>query len=118
MEALPRHPQHPSPYPHQIVEDQSLQPAKLAAAAAMQLDPALMDMDQLPASTTVSGVGNADDGEEQWINDVHADSAVENDDNDARNEQWRSNRRAHLIKEAEMMRAALSAKEREIDELR
>ena len=76
-------------------EDYALQ-AKPAAAAAegMQLDPALIDAGRRSLS--------------------HSQSQ---EDGGTDRESWRSEKRTQLMREAEEMRAALRAKEREIDEL-
>ncbi|KAL2438541.1 hypothetical protein ABEF95_011579 [Exophiala dermatitidis] len=86
--------------------------ARLAAAAAegMQLDPLLMDAgrrqrDQLPRISEPPG-------------STTGQHTTESDrDRERDREQWRNERRAQLMREAEVMRAALRAKEREIDDL-
>jgi len=80
-----------SPAASSTGEDFTIQ-AQLAAAAAegMQLDPALLQSGR---------------------------STSRQPDNDAEGERLRPDRRAQLMREAEEMRAALRAKEREIDEL-
>ncbi|EHY52687.1 GATA factor SREP [Exophiala dermatitidis] len=86
--------------------------ARLAAAAAegMQLDPLLMDAgrrqrDQLPRISEPPG------------STIGQHTAESDRDRERDREQWRNERRAQLMREAEVMRAALRAKEREIDDL-
>jgi hypothetical protein len=76
--------------------------AQLAAAAAegMHLDPAL-----------------ADAGRRQQERDVSPQVPVDGTNVDRDRELLRAERRAQLMREAEVMRAALRAKEREIDDL-
>jgi len=86
-------------------EDYTVQ-LQLAAAAAegMQLDPALVDA-----------------GRRQREQDVAATqrtaTSIERTPVGQDRESWRSERRAQLMREAEVMRAALRAMEREIDDL-
>lgn len=78
------------------IDDYTVQ-AQLAAAAAegMQLDPALTDA-----------------GRPQ-----QEEAAADTTDDEVKREALRAERRTQLMREAEVMRAALRAKEREIDEL-
>lgn len=82
-------------------EDYTVQ-LQLAAAAAegMQLDPALVD------------AGRREERQDAAAAPQNETPASERDD-----EALRTERRAQLMREAEVMRAALRAKEREIDDL-
>lgn len=82
-------------------EDYTVQ-LQLAAAAAegMQLDPALVDA-----------------GRQQGEQDAAVAPRNESPATEQEREEVRTERRAQLMREAEMMRAALRAKEREIDDL-
>lgn len=89
--------------PQKTAEDYTVQ-LQLAAAAAegMQLDPALVDASR-------GGRRELDNRMSQPTETREGDSTVEED--------RRAERRAQLMREAEVMRAALRAKEREIDDL-
>lgn len=91
--------------PQRLAEDFTVQ-AQLAAAAAegMQLDPALV------------GTGNHDRRSALSPNRPNERSEITNSSNQ-HTERIRNDRRTQLMREAEEMRAALRAKEREIDDL-
>lgn len=87
------------------IDDYTVQ-AQLAAAAAegMQLDPALTD-------------AGRPQQEEAAAEDPKDRTAADTTDDEVKREALRAERRTQLMREAEVMRAALRAKEREIDEL-
>ncbi|KIW33734.1 uncharacterized protein PV07_00560 [Cladophialophora immunda] len=89
---------------HDTNEDYATRLQRAAAAAGgMQLDPALVEAGRRHQEQEATAAQQSEDG---------PDGANEQDQ-----AAWRAERRAQLMREAEVMRAALRAKEREIDDL-
>ncbi|EXJ94525.1 GATA-binding protein, other eukaryote [Capronia coronata CBS 617.96] len=102
----------------QPTEDYTVQ-ARLAAAAAedMQLDPSLADTGRRQQEPTPRLSEAPAPAPVPASTATPANVAITESERERDREHWRSERRAQLMREAEMMRAALRAKEREIDDL-